>query len=475
MKKYAAGLFPKQKEVLAADARYTAVHAGRRSGKTHLGRVRAMIAAAEHPGCFIPIYERTSTCAAARVMWSGLKQDSATYALGLKFAEVNHVAECPNGAKIGIVGVDKLDELDKARGDRHPFALVDEAGSFRPYVLTSLVRDVIRPALADLAGSLWQIGTPNPTCSGPFFNACTLDDTPYRVWHWTMLENPHIPDAAGEMAAVRGEYGWGDQDPVYRREWLGEWAHSSEAQVYAYGERNDCDLLPDDLDQFVVGIDIGYIDSTAVVVLGFHGSGKDDRIWVVDSYKQDKLIPSAVAELVQAYVDDYEPIAIVCDTGGLGRAITEEMRQRYAIPIKAAEKPRKNATIELINGDLRAGRLLIEPKANADLCQELRQLQWDPDSRVPGRRWKISLACDDHLADAMLYAWREAKHWCRLSADAPITDPADPRYEDKIEREMEDAFRRSAEGADPWADMERVPGRDHAPRMPDPEDVPWLN
>ncbi len=466
VQKYSAGLFRHQKQVLAADPRFAAVHAGRRSGKTHLGRVRAVIAAAEHPGSFVPIFERTSTCAAARVMWRGLKRDSDQYGLGLKFGEVLKIADCPNGSRIGIIGVDKLDELEKARGDAWPFALVDEAGGFRPYVLAGLNRDVIRPALTDMRGSQWQIGTPNPTCSGPFHDACTNDDNAYEVFSWDMRDNPHIPDAVGEMRAVRKEYGWTETDPTYRREWLGEWCFSFDAQVYAYDrDRNDCDIVPDTLEQYVVGIDLGFIDSTAVVVLGFHG-GSDPRIWVVESYKEAKLIPSAVGELVQEYVQEYDPIAIVGDTGGLGRSLVEEMRQRFGIPIKAAEKTKKLAFIELLNGDMRSGRMQIQSQSNEDLITELRLLQWEPDSRLPGRRWRVSQACDDHLTDAMLYAWREAKHWISETLPEKPVAPGHPAFEDQLEAEMEEAFRRSHQAEDSdeeWDTLHQDADRDYEP------------
>jgi hypothetical protein len=293
-----------------------------------------------------------------------------------------------------------------------------------------------------------------------------------------MRSNPYIAEAESEMAAVQREYGWGKDDPTFRREWLGEWCYSSDSLVYAYDSaRNDADMLPDTLDQFVIGLDLGFIDSTAVVVLGFHSKGDDGRIWVVEAYKETKLIPSDLAELMRGYLDTYDPIAVVADTGGLGRSLVEEMRQRYAMPIKAAEKTKKLAFIELLNGDLRSGRLLLEVQAAQPLAEELRLIQWDPESRLPGRRWKISQACDDHLADALLYAWREAKHWCRDQYDpARPIGPDSPEFEGRLEDEMEAAFRRSAEGQvlDPLRELERDARRDYPERSPDPEDYPWM-
>jgi len=192
-----------------------------------------------------------------------------------------------------------------------------------------------------------------------------------------------------------------------------------------------------------------------VVVLGFMEF--DRRIWVVESYKQPKLLTSDAAKLVQGYVDRFNPIAIVGDAGGLGKPYVEEMRQRYGIPIKPAEKVRKHAFIELMNSDLRTGRLKIQPEDNRELLTELRLLQWDHASRRHSanyKRWKISESCDDHLADALLYGWRESKHWVPREKPAPVPEPGEDGFEDFLEQKMEAAFKRSQNPEHAWQDLE---------------------
>jgi hypothetical protein len=112
---------------------------------------------------------------------------------------------------------------------------------------------------------------------------------------------------------------------------------------------------------------------------------------------------------------------MVMDTAGTGKSLAEEFKQRKGLPIKAAEKKRKNAFIELLQDDLRTGRLKI--KRNCEqLLSEYDLLQWHE------TRMKEDDRFENHCADSVLYAWREAKHWCY----EPLTrlpEPGTPEFE----------------------------------------------
>lgn len=425
---YVDSLTPVQQQMFVHPARFKAAHSGRRAGKTHLGRVVALQAAGENPGDFIPIFERTATCAAARVMWRELRRDNLTWSLGLKFNETTKVVTCPNGSQIGIVGVDKIDETEKVRGDHHPVVIVDEAGTFRPAVLTTLYREAIRPALIDTKGSLWMIGTPNAACLGPFHDAC-MPESGFEVFAWDMRDNPYIKDADAEIESILKEYGWTWQTPAFRREILGEWAFDGSNLVYDFRSPQNIEKPPDTIDAYVIGIDLGWKDDTAIVVLGFHRH-HTEKIWVVAAWKEPELTVFEIAQHVREFAAHYEPDAIVCDTGGLGKTLVEEMRRRHGLPIEAAEKVKKNASIELLNSDLRTDKLAFAPDLT-ELYQELRTLQWAPMKfRSDVRR--IAEGCDDHLADAMLYAWRRAYHWVNERLPSRVPAMHDPRYEEYL-------------------------------------------
>jgi len=361
-------------------------------------------------------------------MWRELRRDNLNWNLGLKFNETTKVVSCPNGSQIGLIGVDKIDETEKVRGDHHPVVIVDEAGTFRPAVLTTLYREAIRPALIDTLGGLWMIGTPNASCLGPFHDAC-LPGSAFKVFAWDMRDNPYIKDAESEITAILKENGWDWTTPAFRREILGEWCFDGSNLVYEFVPSRNIEEPPDTIDAYVVGIDLGWKDDTAIVVLGFHRH-HTEKIWVVEAWKEKELTVFEIAQHVRDFATRYEPDAIVCDTGGLGKTLVEEMRRRHALPIEAAEKVKKNAAIELLNSDLRTQKLSFDGKLN-DLFEELRTLQWAPMKFRSDVR-KIAEGCDDHLADAMLYAWRRAYHWVNERRPNEVPAMHDPKYEEYL-------------------------------------------
>jgi hypothetical protein len=210
--------------------------------------------------------------------------------------------------------------------------------------------------------------------------------------------------------------------------------------VYDYeSERNSVSALPADLDSYAIGVDLGYLDAAAIVVVGW--SRWRPEIYVVSSWKESGVLPSQVAERLRGVWEGLGASRrvqqIVVDTGGLGRAICEEFVQRYGIPAVAAEKTQKLAAIANLNDDLRRGLLRVGPGCD-DLVIEWRGQRWGK-VRV-GREIVPRLddgATEDHLSDATLYAWREASHWIRR------VKPEAESEEDKMEREQEDLWKRT--------------------------------
>jgi hypothetical protein len=79
------------------------------------------------------------------------------------------------------------------------------------------------------------------------------------------------------------------------------------------------------------------------------------------------------------------------------------MRQRYQLPLEAAEKHGKAEFIEIMNSDFIQGKIKLVGEESAPLAEEYGGLIWD-DDELP-KRVEHS-ACQNHLTDAALYAWR---------------------------------------------------------------------
>lgn len=426
-------LFDKQQRFLYDPAKRKAALCSRRAGKTFCCALYLCMVAMAIPDS-VCVYIALSRKNARRLLWPVLKRLNRDQQLGLTFNDVELEARLPNGSQIWLTGANDRSEIEKLRGEAYPLAVLDESASFGPY-LEELVEDVLEPAMLDYDGTLCMIGTPAAHCTGKFFDA-TMDPTQgWSVHQWTVLDNPHIPNAKAWLDERMQRKNWTDTHPTYLREWRGRWVRSAESMVYRWSDGAAFSQLPSGCEwEYVIGVDLGFEDATAFVIEAFSRDRPD--VYVVDEFKRSKLIPSDIAAQLREYVSTYNPISIVCDTGGLGKSIAEELSQRYAMNIKPANKAGKLANIELLNGDLDAG--LFRARADSALVGEWKTLQWDEDRKKEDSRF------DNHLSDAALYAYRECKHYTHQpKAKEPGPDEVEfherraLEYERQLERQVE--------------------------------------
>jgi len=174
-------------------------------------------------------------------------------------------------------------------------------------------------------------------------------------------------------------------------------------------DRNVVHSLPAGELTYVLGIDLGYEDSTAMVVLGYDDS--TGYCWVVESKAETKLIPSAVAARVDRLAQRYDFTKIVADTGGFGKGYVEEMNQRFGMFVEPAQKSKKLTYIELLNGDLQSGVLRFYKPRNQELIDELGSLLWLETTSGEVDHTTIDERFPNHLSDALLYGWRACRQY----------------------------------------------------------------
>ena len=223
---------------------------------------------------------------------------------------------------------------------------------------------------------------------------------------------------------MRLKRNWAEDHPTFLREYFGEWVHDTEALVYPYeasrnaigradsvDPREQARAIPDAPMHKVLGIDLGYEDSTAFVLLGYVPGYP--RVFVLESWKRQHLIPSAIAAHINQWKQTHRPGQIVADAGALGKGYVEEFNQRYGLGVAYAEKQHKMAYVEMLRGDISSGALLFDPFKTRDLLDELAVLQWNEDHDGFDERFQ------DHCADALLYAWRACKAGYRPEFEGP--------------------------------------------------------
>ena len=395
-------LFDHQLKFIHDPAKFKTALCSRRAGKTFASCYYLIEEAAKNPDALCA-YIALTRSSAKRLMWLELKRANKKYHIGKRFNNSELIATLRNGSQIVLTGANDEADVDKLRGSAYRLVILDEAASFGPHI-DSLVEEVLEPALIDHDGSMAMIGTPNAACTGLFFRATTDPRAGYSNHSWTIMENPHIPHAKEWLDRRMNQKHWDEHHPVYLREWRGQWIRSDDSLIYKFSpEKNFYTALPEHEHDFeyVLGVDLGYEDATAFVIGAFC---RDlPHFYVGETYKQSKLLPAEIAQKIHEFRNIYNFTTMVADTGGLGKSIVEEFRQRYQLPIKAAEKKNKAAYIELLNSDLASGLAMVPE--DSELLDEWRLLQWDEDRRKEDPRF------ENHLSDACLYAWRESKHY----------------------------------------------------------------
>lgn len=402
---YLIDLHPKQRAFVEDPARRKAAVCGRRAGKSHGVGVWLLEGARAAPHQ-MSLYIALSRNNARGIMERALRDLERNYKIGLRFFERDNqlMIGCPNGHEIWLAGCKDSFEIEKFRGYKFKRVAIDEAASFGPY-LRSLIQDVLTPTLLDLKGDLALIGSPGVIPAGPFYEITEGDPgnpDGFRKWptfHWNVFDNPYIPHAAEEAREERERRHWDETHPTYVREWLGHWVRDDGALVYPYDNRNIFGTLPSDRKwRYSIGLDVGFKDSSAFSVaawsIGF------PEVFIVEAFKEEKLIPSKFAARVEYLMKKYDTRDAVIDSGGIGKGYQEEMFERWGIYTEKAMKNKKRAFIEVLRGELLSANLKVQPDKASPLLDEWARLVWNEDRTEPDNRF------EDHVADATLYVVR---------------------------------------------------------------------
>lgn len=376
---------------------------------------------------------------AKNIMWPILLEVNERYQLGARPVESSLEMIMPNKSVVKLFGADMKNFIQRLRGIKTPFGAIDESQSFRGHI-EELVDDILTPAISDYPdGQLALTGTPGPVPKGYFHDVCKGGGG-FRVHKWTVYQNPYMPNIRQFVDDLKIKKGWDENNPTYRREWLGQWVADTDALVYKFNEHtNTARELPRATQwTYVIGVDLGYSPDPTAFVIGAYNEF-DPHLYIIDTFKQTQMIISDVAERIRYYQKQFPNAYIVMDAAD--KQAVEEMKQRYGLPIEAAEKHGKAGFIELMNSDLKKGVIKVLDGYGEALIEEWQNLIWDTESerRIEDSRYA------NHLADGALYLWRYCFNY--LWKDRPqITDPHSEtavdefwdREAERIEREREE-------------------------------------
>jgi hypothetical protein len=132
--------------------------------------------------------------------------------------------------------------------------------------------------------------------------------------------------------------------------------------VYKFDEsRNVYDVLPMHAKgdwQYLLGVDLGYEDDSAFVVVAYHEW--DKNLYIVDSYNKSHMDITDVATKIRELKAKYDIHKIVID--GANKQAVEEIQKRHQIPLITAERQGKSKYYQRQRTYQRMARTSLERK-----------------------------------------------------------------------------------------------------------------
>lgn len=427
-------LFDKQLEFVNDKNPFKTAVCSRRAGKT-VSCAGHLIATAKNNPDIVCLYITLSRSNAKRILWPELKKIIRDYKLEAECNETELYIKFKNGSLIYVSGANDQTEIQKFRGLAIKLCYIDEAQSFRSY-LSELIDDIIGPALMDHAGSLCLIGTPGPIPAG-YFHECSVNSKHWSKHAWTFFDNPFIQSKSGKthqelLSRELERRGVTFEDPTIQREWFGKWTFDTESLLLRYDEQKNHFMdLPIAQWNYIMGIDLGFVDADAISILAW--SDSHPSTFLVEELVIAKQGITELVTSVEGLAKKYHVSKMVIDEGGLGKKIAEEIRRRHQLPVQAADKARKMENISFLNDALRTGR--FKAKKTSRFAQDSYLVEIDRDRTTPD---KIKVKDNFHsdIIDAVLYAFKESPAFTyQLPEVKP--DYGTPQW---AQREQEDMF-----------------------------------
>lgn len=314
-----------------------------------------------------------------------------------------------NGSQLKIAGNSNNAEADKLRGFNCRLAIIDEIGHQRN--IDYLVNEILIPQMVDFPDStLLLTGTPSRIPHHFSTDIFTDETNSYKKYHFTMLNNPFIPNARSFIEQEAKDKGFSIDSPFIRREYFGELVADTEALVFRGYKTYD--EMPDLSNFNPIGINIGgdygYKDYNGIVTVIYN---KEKAIVL----KEDKFNKANVSKIIDKMLEHYNyacelnkkhgwnvPVKIYADYNE--ESITKELMIKYKVPAFNCYKYDKAYAIEKLAELARTGKLLVP--ANGLCADEMDKTLYERDNQTDAIISELSDAYHPDIMMALLYASR---------------------------------------------------------------------
>lgn len=299
----------------------------------------------------------------------------------------DRVLELSNGSTIRMGSVT---QVDSCVGRSYDLIIFDEAALGKDG--ESAFNVALRPTLDKPGAKAIFISTPRGKKNwfSKFFHRGYSDEFPEWVsLHADYSENPRMSET--DVKEARSIMSKAEFEQEYMASFV-----TYEGQIYSFNNENIIDYLPSDSYDVIAGIDPGYRDPTAMVVLLYVYS--EDTFYVVDEYIAQEANTKEHAEKISELVQKWQIETIFIDSAAAQFAA--DLAYIYDIATIKAKK----AVLEGIaycQTVVDTNRLKVNSNC-VEVLDALDQYQWDTAETLQKERPLHNDA--SHMMDALRYA-----------------------------------------------------------------------
>ena len=404
-------LSPKQKEFILSNHKVRVMYGGGRAGKTR-GTAVGVIYDAHmiYPEKSGYGFIASKTIDKAKDLYLPyIKKMAEKLRLGWVFKYKDNVIHCyEHKLTIKFISLKDKMQAEIAQGYSTKFVIIDEPQNVKIDVLRHFIEEVIEARLVDFSpkSCIKILGNPPAYYNKYLENIYTNPD--HHIIHTTMFDNPRfnremIIREITSIAKRKGlTFEQSKTDPIMARQFWGKIVYDNNAVVFSVNEKNFYDTLPENIPcwNVVMGMDLGYNDGNAIVILYY--SHKEKNIYVVFEEVWKKQTIDRLAIVAKMLQDQHDVKNVVIDTGSGGaKNISETLSSHYGLHgVESAEKHDKVTYIKTLQAEMSLGH--VKFKRNSQVVREMEQILWN--ERCDGFDDKTGIHSD--LIDALLYSFR---------------------------------------------------------------------
>ena len=402
----------------------------RRAGKSFGIAKKLLKALVDTPGASALYLGLTGDSVMRIMMKDILRVLDVKYKMNARFNKIEKSMTLGNGSVLYLVGADsKPDEMDKILGQKYKLVVIDEAASFKQDV-RKLVYEILLPAVSDYEGSIVLAGTPSQQIN-TLFHHVTIAKVPGWSRHeWSTFDNPHMAAKWEKQIKILLE-----QNPnvihtaAFKRMYKAEWVIDNAMKCYDMPESGFIDELPPSKHyRYMLGVDFGWRDATAFIVLAINRY--DLTKYIVEAYKEPKLNVTKVADKIKYYKGRYGITKIVVDNASA--QVVGEINQIHRIHTEAADKKDKSNFMKIMSSEMQAGNIKIVKGLTSLYAQEIEELVY-LDEELEDE----NPSCENHCCDAALYIWKYCNHYIQHELQKDVPHQNSPEWEEYIIKKRE--------------------------------------